>query len=111
MAISNSSPGGSAGSSMGSPKDRFVEFYFEEFRCYTAVMRSDADDATLDRATTALLAICPDPVKRRELFRAYTKEKTGPDGKIAASSELAGNFMSHMSEMLEFTEKSYAAVF
>jgi len=111
MAFSNSSPGGSASSSMGSPKDRFVEFYFEEFKCYTAVMRSGGDQETLDRATAALLAICPDATKRKELFREYTKEKGEEDGLLAASSTLAGNFMSHMSEMLEFTEKSYASVF
>jgi hypothetical protein len=111
MAIPNSSSSMSSGSSMGSPKDRFVEFFFEEFRCYTTIMRNDADEGTLDRATTALLSICPDPIKRRELYRAYTKEKTMEDGKVAASSELAGNFMSYMSELLEFTEKSYASVF
>lgn len=111
MGLQNSAPGGMGGSGGGSPKDRFVEFYFDEFKCYTTVMRSGCDQDTLDRATVALLSICPDSTTRNYLFKKYTEEKCGVDGPLAASSALAGDFMSYMSDMLEFTEKAYAGVF
>jgi hypothetical protein len=74
-------------------------------------MRSSDDPAQLDRATAALLAICPDIGRRESLFEEYTEEKKTNGDVTSASVKLAGNFMSSMSETLEFTEKSYASVF
>lgn len=103
--------GGTSTLSIGSPKDKFVDFFFNQFGCYTEVIRSENSDEILDKATAALLAICPDIKKREDLFSEYTKEKAKGGGISSASVTLAGNFMSYISETLEFTEKSYGSVF
>jgi F0F1-type ATP synthase gamma subunit len=96
--------------SVGTPKDKYVDFFFNQFGCYTNILRSEANEKELDRATAALIAICPDIKLREDLFKKYTENKKAL-GVVTASAGLAGNFMSYISDTLEFTEKSYASVF
>jgi len=110
MSFSDTNKSNSNPMSGGTPKDKYVDFFFNQFGCYTNILRSETDEGILDRATAALIAICPDVALREELFKKYT-EKKGIDGVTTASAGLAGNFMSHISDTLEFTEKSYASVF
>ena len=110
MVSSNSISSSSGGLSIGSPKDKFVDFYFNQFGCFTEVIRNSNGDDQLDMAIAALLSICPDIEKRESLFYEYTKAKD-EYGVRSASVKLAGNFMSYISDTLEFTEKSYASVF
>ncbi len=110
MSFSDTNKSNSTPMSVGTPKDKYVDFFFNQFGCYTSILRSETNEEVLDRATAALIAICPDIKIREELFKKYT-EKKAVDGVTTASAGLAGNFMSYISDTLEFTEKSYASVF
>lgn len=110
MSFSDTNKSNSSPMSVGTPKDKYVDFFFNQFGCYTNILRSEANEKELDRATAALIAICPDIKLREDLFKKYTETKKTL-GVITASAGLAGNFMSYISDTLEFTEKSYASVF
>jgi hypothetical protein len=111
MSFSDTNKGNSSPMSIGTPKDKYVDFFFNQFGCYTNILRSETNEKELDRATAALIAICPDIKIREQLFKKYTDKKKEPGGVVTASAALAGNFMSYISDTLEFTEKSYASVF
>lgn len=110
MSFSDTNKGNSSPMSIGTPKDKYVDFFFNQFGCYTNILRSETNEKELDRATAALIAICPDIKIREQLFKKYTDKKK-ESGVVTASAGLAGNFMSYISDTLEFTEKSYASVF
>ena len=111
MAFSDSSKGGPSALPNGTPKDKYVDFFFSQFAYYTSVVREN-DENKINNATVALMTICPDKEIRERLFKAYTEKRNNSGGDIAtASADLAGDFMSYISETLEFTEKSYGSVF
>ena len=77
-------------------------------------MRTSRESETIEQATAALIAFCPDKKKREELWDRYTKIVTGeeqgaPIGGstvVTASVLVIGDFISYLSDTLEFTEKS-----
>ena len=110
MAFSDSNKGGPSALPNGTPKDKYVDFFFSQFAYYTSVVR-EGDENKINKATVALMTICPDKEIREKLFKTYTEKRNVKKDISTASADLAGDFMSYISETLEFTEKSYGSVF
>jgi hypothetical protein len=108
-------------SAKGSPKIVYTIFLLDACKEYLHDMRKP-EEINIDTATTSLLAFCPDVKTRDELWLNYTNRKThgciDPEKKIptdkpmnpvTASILTIGDFQAYLSEVLEFTEKSYGA--
>jgi hypothetical protein len=102
----------SALSSGSSPKGIYLIFILNLANNYFLTMRTSQDMGTIDQATAALIAFCPDDKKRKELWSEYDSLKSGDDTHIGGSSTVTasvmviGNLVSYLSDTLEFTEKS-----
>ena len=104
----------SALSSGASPKGIYLIFLLNNATNYFLTMRTSRESETIEQATAALIAFCPDKKKREELWDRYTKIVTGeeqgaPIGGstvVTASVLVIGDFISYLSDTLEFTEKS-----
>ena len=104
----------SALSSGASPKGIYLIFLLNNATNYFLTMRTSQDSGTIEQATAALLSFCPDQVIREKLWRRYTniiegKEPGAPIGGstvVTASVLVVGDFISYLSDTLEFTEKS-----
>jgi hypothetical protein len=91
-----------------SPKNIYVFFLLNLCKNYFETMRTDSDKAgSVDSATAALVAFCPDKKTREALWKTYTAEKEKSDGDtLTASVMTVGDLISYLSDTLEFTEKS-----
>lgn len=77
-------------------------------------MRTSREAETIEQATAALIAFCPDEKKRKELWEKYTNIVNGnePGAPIGGSSVVTasvlvvGDLISYLNYTLEFTEKS-----
>lgn len=104
----------SALSSGASPKGIYLIFLLNNATNYFLTMRTSRDDGTIEQATAALLAFCPDSGVRENLWKRYTRiingeEQVGGVGGsnvVTASVIVVGDLVSYLSDTLEFTEKS-----
>ena len=104
----------SALSSGASPKGIYLIFLLNNATNYFLTMRTSRDDGTIEQATAALLAFCPDAAIREKLWKRYTnivngnEEVGGVGGSnvVTASVIVVGDLVSYLSDTLEFTEKS-----
>jgi hypothetical protein len=104
----------SALSSGASPKGIYLIFLLNNATNYFLTMRTSQDAGTIEQATAALIAFCPDKDIREKLWNRYTSIVTGqetgaPIGGstvVTASVLVIGDFISYLSDTLEFTEKS-----
>jgi hypothetical protein len=104
----------SALSSGASPKGIYLIFLLNNATNYFLTMRTSRDDGTIEQATAALLAFCPDASVRENLWKRYTRIVTGEEqvggvggsNVVTASVMVVGDLVSYLSDTLEFTEKS-----
>lgn len=93
-----------AANSMGSPKGMYVYFLLALCRNYFETMK-DGSTISIDSATAALIAFCPNREKRKELWDGYIKEKSHTNT-TTSSVYAVGELVSYLSEVLEFEERS-----
>jgi hypothetical protein len=104
----------SALSSGASPKGIYLIFLLNNATNYFFTMRTSREAETIEQATAALLSFCPDKDIREKLWKRYTaivegREEGAPIGGstvVTASVLVVGDFISYLSDTLEFTEKS-----
>jgi ribosomal protein L37E len=94
----------------GSPKGLYTYFILACCKNYFECMRSGQDSFNIEYATTALIAFCPNRVKRQELWDRYQKDKEDTHNTAYASVQTVGELISYLSEMLEFEEQSNAGI-
>lgn len=91
----------------GSPKSLYVFFLLGLAKNYFECMRCGPDELDIDSATASLIAFCPNRGKREELWRLYVKQRDEPGSThLTASVYCVGEFISYLSETLEFEESS-----
>lgn len=102
-------------SSMASPKLLYTSFLLGMCRDYFALMlkpESDLSDKTIDKATAALIAFCPDKHTREALWEKYrnrTKSAEGDIGDVAtASIETIGDLIDFLTSVLDLSESATA---
>jgi hypothetical protein len=104
----------SALSSGASPKGIYLIFLLNNATNYFLTMRTSQDSGTIEQATAALISFCPDKEIREQLWQRYTNIITGVEqgapiggsSTVTASVLVVGDFISYLSNTLEFVEKS-----
>src|SRR5271157_3083630 len=106
--ISKISLGGDMGTSMfgGSPKQIYVFFLLSLCKNYFECAINGTSDDSLERATGALIAFCPDKDERQRLWDYYLDKKVELKSPYSASVMAIGELVSYLSAVLEFTEQS-----
>jgi hypothetical protein len=90
----------------GSPKNMYTFFLLSLAKNYFETVVTK-DKASVEGATAALIAFCPNREKRKQLWQVYTETRDKYDGDIISASTLCvGELISFLSEMLEFEEVS-----
>lgn len=87
----------------------YSAFLLVEAHEYMRLMRESPDIIkNIDAATAAYLAHFPDREIKRKLFDLYDAEKKKPNtNKITASINTISEMMSYLSDVMEWTQKSY----
>jgi hypothetical protein len=93
----------------GNPNLMYSAFLLVEAHEYMRLMRESPDlIKNIDAATAAYLAHYPDREIKRRLFDLYDAEKKKPNSnKITASINTISEMMSCLSDVMEWTTKSY----
>lgn len=93
----------------GNPNLMYSAFLLVEAHEYMRLMRESPDlIKNVDAATAAYLAHYPDREVKKRLFKMYDDEKKKPDSnKITASINTISEMMSSLSDVMEWTQKSY----
>jgi hypothetical protein len=92
--------------SQASPKALYIFFLLRLCSNYFETMRTTSDDTdSIDAATAALVAFCPDKKTRETLWVTYSTTKAS-ENTLTASVHTIGDLISYLSDTLEFLEKS-----
>ena len=113
MEQQNISQAGIASPSGGSPRDVYLYFLLSLCREYFTQIKS-ADDKTIEATTAGLIAFCPDKNVRERLWHDYISNRTryasdrnySGNAVMSASVLAVGALVSHLNEVMEFTENS-----
>lgn len=86
----------------------YSAFLMVECHEYMAMMRETPETKikNIDAGTAALIAMYPDRTKKKFLFDMYIQEKD-KDGPVNASIRTISEMMSCLSDVMEWTQKSY----
>jgi len=92
----------------GNPNLMYSAFLMVECHEYLAMMRENSDKARfIDAGTSALIAMYPDREIKKRLFAMYLEEKPKDGGAVNASILTISEMMSCLSDVMEWTQKSY----
>ena len=92
----------------GNPNLMYSAFLMVECHEYLAMMRENADKIkSVDAGTGALIAMYPDREVKKQLFKMYLEEKKNDGGAVNASILTISEMMSCLSDIMEWTQKSY----
>lgn len=95
----------------GNPNLMYSGFLFVEAHEYLAMMRENSDKIrNVDAGTGALLAMYPDREQKKKLQEMYLNLKKDPSnegGAVNASILTISEMMSCLSDVMEWTAKSY----
>lgn len=93
----------------GSPKGMYVFFLLSLCKNYFECARDGGENGyssdSIERATAALIAFCPNRQVRESLWKKYGTERDEGNG-FTASVLTVGELISYLSEVLEFEESS-----
>jgi hypothetical protein len=98
----------------GSPSEVYLLFVLKLCQKYFDSV-STLDSKQIDASTAALISFVPDEKARVKFWEEYTKKKEeleyqGAGSVLSASVLSVGNVISYLSEVLEFTTKSYGGL-
>jgi hypothetical protein len=93
----------------GNPTVMYSAFLLFEAHEYMRILRESPDiQKNIDAATAAYIAHYPDRIVKQRLFELYEEEKKKPNSnKITASIITISEMMSCLSDVMEWTQKSY----
>jgi len=94
----------------GNPNLMYSAFLMVECHEYLAMMRESTKELNIDAGTGALLAMYPDREIKKKLQALYLEIKNDPKnegGKTNASILTVSEMMSCLSDVMEWTTKSY----
>ena len=97
-----------AESVQGNPNLMYSAFLMMECHEYMAMMRESSDKVkNVDAGTGALIAMYPDRAVKKKLMELYLEEKQKDGGAVNASIITISEMMSCLSDVMEWTQKSY----
>jgi hypothetical protein len=93
----------------GSPNVMYSAFLLFEAHEYMKMMRESPDLVkNVDAGTAAYIAHYPDRTTKDKLFKLYAEEKDKPGNtKVTASIIVISEMMSYLTDVMEWTQKSY----
>jgi hypothetical protein len=92
----------------GNPNLMYSAFLMVECHEYLAMMRENSDKIrSVDAGTGALIAMYPDRETKKRLQKMYLDEKNNEGGAVNASILTVSEMMSCLSDVMEWTQKSY----